>query len=38
VCEASSPFECPWRAERGHHELRVLTDAGASTQIAFDVE
>jgi penicillin-binding protein 1C len=38
VCEATSPFECLWRAERGRHELRVLTDTGASARIAFDVE
>jgi penicillin-binding protein 1C len=38
VCEATSPFQCPWRAERGRHELQVLTDAGASARIAFDVE
>jgi penicillin-binding protein 1C len=38
VCDASSPFECPWRAERGHHELRVLASDGGSARIAFDVE
>jgi penicillin-binding protein 1C len=38
VCEASSSFECPWRAERGHHELLVLASDGGSARIAFDVE
>jgi penicillin-binding protein 1C len=38
VCEASVPFECAWRAERGSHALRVHADSGASASVAFDVE
>jgi hypothetical protein len=38
VCQAGAPFECAWRAERGRHELRVRTDAGASARVAFEVE
>lgn len=38
VCEASAPFECPWRATRGSHQLRVRSAASAGEFVAFSVE
>jgi len=38
ACQAAAPFRCPWRLERGRHELVVRDERGASSRVTFTVE
>ncbi len=38
VCRVKTPFNCPWRLDRGRHQLEVRQEDGAAARVEFSVE